>query len=235
MKLNAKSRAFLCEKIENYLENFGKFNKNDFEVLIFQSILVGQEIPLSNYALSRELKIKESKVKNLRYEADLLYNRGSDYEKEKYLEFIRLFAKAKYKVEKADTFKYKLEFVIEDPSLRKFIDGKMKEAGTYTDTSFNSEIVKISPEDLAIVLETFPEGRKLAENIMKEVNNLIRVHNLNINNGKPLSFSEVFPSLLLHTIQTASNVTSLVSNFTPEKLLGSITISLINRIKKEKN
>ena len=53
MKLNEQSKEFLCSKIDEYLQNFGKFTKNDFEVLIFKSLLIGQEKPLSNYSLSR--------------------------------------------------------------------------------------------------------------------------------------------------------------------------------------
>lgn len=230
MKLNTQSRKFLCDNIEEYLQNFGKFNKNDFEVLIFKSLLIGQEEQVSNFFLSRELKIKESKVKSLRYEADLMYNHGEDYENEKFNEFINVLAKTKFKIENADNFKYRLEFVIEDPALRKFIDSKMKDVGTYTDTSFNTEIIRISPEDLAIVLETFPEGKKLADKIMNEVNTLLEQHDLKRKKGKSLTFQEVFPALLLHVFETASNVSGFALNFTPAKLIGSVTSSLINKI-----
>ena len=73
---------------EVYLERgFGTMNKNDFEVFIFNEIVKDpqgilefskkdkDDKPLkpSNYDLSILLKIPESKVKRLAYEADLKY------------------------------------------------------------------------------------------------------------------------------------------------------------------
>ena len=66
--------------LEDYVNHrFGSMNKNDFEVLIFNAILNSDLEETSNYKLSRILKIPESKVKRLKYEADLVYNEaGSD-------------------------------------------------------------------------------------------------------------------------------------------------------------
>ena len=70
------------EKIlENYLKRgFGTMTKNDFEVAIFHYLLQdSQYADLSNYEMSRKLRIPESKVVRLRYEESLKYQ-GTDTE-----------------------------------------------------------------------------------------------------------------------------------------------------------
>ena len=52
--------------IDNYLKRgFGSMNKNDFEVMIMHELLQGKLKGKSNYEISRELRVPESKVKRL--------------------------------------------------------------------------------------------------------------------------------------------------------------------------
>ena len=52
--------------INQYLaKGFGSMNKNDFEVMIMHWLLQNRLSGKSNYEISRELKISESKVKRL--------------------------------------------------------------------------------------------------------------------------------------------------------------------------
>ena len=49
-------------------------NKNDFEVAIFDEIMKDDEYKdLSDFKLSVKLRVPESKIKRLRYEANLKY------------------------------------------------------------------------------------------------------------------------------------------------------------------
>ena len=64
----------LNQIIDRYLKRgFGSMNKNDFEVWIFYFLLHNQLKGMGNYDISLELRIPESKVKRLKYEAELKY------------------------------------------------------------------------------------------------------------------------------------------------------------------
>lgn len=63
------------DALEKYLtKGFGSMNKNDFEVWIFNQLLHTVLKDKDNYAISIYLKIPESKVKRLQYEASLKYS-----------------------------------------------------------------------------------------------------------------------------------------------------------------
>lgn len=66
----------LNEVISKYIEKgFGSMNKNDFEVWIFHYLLEHELQGKKNYEISIGLKIPKSKVKRLRYEAELKYSK----------------------------------------------------------------------------------------------------------------------------------------------------------------
>lgn len=142
----------LDKTIQQYLDRgFGSMNKNDFEVWIFNYLLQNRLKGLSNYDISIELKIPESKVKRLKYEAGLKYGDTKDtaiYASE--LEVL---------LNKAQLKKNGLcvQFVIEDIQLRKYLDSLLKQDGRFSDTSFNTEIVSIDADDLGFLMKTiFP-------------------------------------------------------------------------------
>lgn len=132
-------------------------NKNDFEVWIFHYLIENDLKDMSNYEVSIRLKIPESKVKRLRYEADLRYEHHEDSD---------LFLKLNKKLENVQPKKNGtcVQFAIEDVTLRKFIDSKLKEKGRFSDSSFNSEIVTLDVDDLDYLYK---------ENQSKELRNLL--------------------------------------------------------------
>ena len=104
--------------IQAYLDRgFGSMTKNDFEVMIFAELIQTSLRGMSDYQISCDLRIPESKVKRLRYEASLKYNILSedDYR----LMFKEIAQNAIIKDEK-------IILSIEDISLRKFINFKLK-------------------------------------------------------------------------------------------------------------
>jgi len=159
------------EALDQYLKRgFGSMNKNDFEVWIFYQLIHGKMKGMSNYQLSIELQIPETKVKRLRYEASLKYERLNE---EDYIrEFDKCLDNAKIKVSGE-----KVLLSIDNFALRKFIDSKLKEGGRFSDSSFNSEIVVLDSEDWAYLIEKFlDDARK------KEILKMIEGRNLK--NGK---------------------------------------------------
>lgn len=143
-----KENLVIKEIIQAYLERgFGSMNKNDFEVWIFNEWRKLQDKDLSDYQVSKALKISETKVKRLKYEADLKYS----FDEEQLLnKFFKLAEKANYKKD-GD----KLLFVINDKLLRQYINNILEESGRFMDSSFNSNIVSIYVDDFSFLLEKF--------------------------------------------------------------------------------
>lgn len=163
--------------IQAYLDRgFGSMTKNDFEVMIFAELLQTSLLKKSNYEISIDLRIPESKVKRLRYEASLKYNILSedDYR----LMFKEIAQNAIIKDEK-------IILSIEDISLRKFINFKLKKNGKFSDTSFNSEIVVIRSKDFAELLkELYYTQREL-----KQIND--KIDKINESLSKKITFKDV--------------------------------------------
>ncbi len=126
---------------------FGSMNKNDFEVYIFYSLLQNKLQNKSNYEISIILRIPESKVKRLRYEAILKYGNPQDESIYKSA-FERLLSKSILKKDGRS-----VQFIVEDVQLRKYLDSILKQDGRFSNTSFNTEIVSIDIDDLEFLLK----------------------------------------------------------------------------------
>ena len=142
----------LDKTIQQYLDRgFGSMNKNDFEVWIFNHLLQNKLKGMSNYGISIELKMPETKVKRLKYEARLKYENTKNtaiYA----AELETLLSKAQLKKNGLC-----VQFVIEDVQLRKYLDSLLKQDGRFSDSSFNTEIVSIDADDLGFLMKTiFP-------------------------------------------------------------------------------
>ncbi len=149
--------------IDEYLERgFGSMNKNDFEVRIFSQLLQTQCRDMSNYDISIYLKIPENKVKRLRYEAELRY---TTYTETTYKE---LFFEA---IKASRLNENYVQFVVEDIAMKKYIEAKLKKAHIISDSSFNSEIVKLDIDDFVFLLKCFcddNEQKSIMEKLKKK-------------------------------------------------------------------
>ena len=160
------------EAIQAYLaRGFGSMTKNDFEVWIFHQMMMNEKYlkDKTNYEISRVLKIPETKVKRLRYEADLKFVNDKEVENERLQKIGNLLGKAKLKSNGTQ-----LQFSVEDPVLRKYIDHRLKEKNTFSDSSFINEIVSLSLDDYEILLEIIDvsgnEKRELLKKARKKFN-----------------------------------------------------------------
>ena len=165
--------------IESYLKErgFGSMTKNDFEVAIFNEIL--NENAYSNYSdfdFSRELRIPETKVKRLRYEAGLRY--GKPNYRLKFWEII-------LKIKLSENTEI-VQMLIPDKSVREYVNDVMRKNNIITDGGFNSDILKISLNDLCELIDnmyTEVEKKQLLE-ILSNVDNA--AENLQKNNAYAL-------------------------------------------------
>jgi hypothetical protein len=136
------------EFITTYLQRgFGSMNKNDLEVWVFNQLLQdSNKQNYSDYDFSIELRIPQTKVKRLRYEAALVYQQKTSEEYNQ--TFLKLLQKAKIKSPNSDI----IQFSMEDKGLYLYVDNILKKEGRFSDRSHNNEIMQICKEDLVHLL-----------------------------------------------------------------------------------
>lgn len=148
MNNSQSNNATLAGVIQEYVNRgFGSMNKNDYEVWIFNYLLQNDLQGKSNFEISVELRIPESKVKRLRYEASLKYGNPTDTTQYN-TTFKSLLSNVNLKKGSKDI----IQFAVEDIQLRKYLDSILKKKGRFSDTSFNTEVVSITLDDLAELL-----------------------------------------------------------------------------------
>lgn len=144
-----KEENAMRNSIESYLERgFGSMNKNDFEVYIFSWLIQNHSDykDASDNEISRKLKIPESKIKRLRYKAELRYgNNDTDVLWQKLRNYLSIvnYRKAEDNV---------LRFSIPDKQVRLFLKDQLQAGNRFCDSSFSENIVVISVDDLLYLL-----------------------------------------------------------------------------------
>ena len=128
---------FAIKFLKIYLQNgFGRMSKTELDIMVFHLLASTSFSSCSNYELSRILKISETKVKTLRYEANLRYGNHDDDTLKR--EFASIIENNNFKV-----VGDKIIICIEDKLLRNYLDYSLKSIGSFSDTSFNSELMTI--------------------------------------------------------------------------------------------
>ena len=135
--------------IDRYIERgFGSMNKNDFEVAIFNYLITERDEykKKSNYEISILLRIPETKVKRLRYEAAL--KKGNNNEADLKARVVEQIKQARIREDGK-----KIIFQVEDVLLKTYISSLLKKHGCACDGSFSPEIVAINADDYPYLLE----------------------------------------------------------------------------------
>lgn len=171
------------EFLSTYLKKgFGSMTKNDLEVWVFNELLKDpKKTNYSDYDFSVELRIPQTKVKRLRYEAGLVYNTKNAEEYNK--EFLLLLQKAKVKSTNAEL----IQFSMEDKGLYLYIDSILKKGGRFSDRSHNNEIMQISRNDLVYLLENCLITKEEQEDIIKKCKEIT---------NQDIAFSEIMKKLI---------------------------------------
>lgn len=169
--------------IESYLERgFGSMNKNDFEVYIF-SWLIQKHSDYKNASdneISRKLKIPESKIKRLRYEAELRYgNNDTDVLWQKLRNYLSI---VNYRKEEDNV----LRFSISDKQVRLFLKDQLQAENRFCDSSFSENIVVINVDDLLYLLDNGVVSKEEKAKIIQQVKSTYKGKDL------PQSPTEIF-------------------------------------------
>ena len=144
-------------------QHFGRLNKKDYELAVFHLLLQNELKDCSDFAISRKLKITEAKVKQLRYEVNLVIQKDDSVYRE---ELMQLMSTASYKF--ADGGK-KIQFCVNDKMLRLFLNDQLNQIGSFADSSFNSNIVSVTAKDLLFLL-----GADKHADTVKKINQSLR-------------------------------------------------------------
>ncbi len=193
------SEKFLIKFLEN---GFGTLPKREIEILVFHLLYKESSFfrDKSNYEMANLLKISETRIKSLKSEANLKYQRLGNKDA------LRQIAESLF-VAKTIHFEVHdeiIQFYLEDPSLMREFNYSVKQLGYSTDTSFNNEIVKVRfsvflnifinnfdvTEDLfsRIVRETIIAEKKYQQLLDRSVSLPKRLHSLIQTLDEPLSF-----------------------------------------------
>ena len=149
--------------LEYCTQHFGRLNKKDYELAVFHLLLQNELKDCSDFAISRRLKITEAKVKQLRYEVNLVIEKNDSAYRE---ELMQLMSTACYKF--ADGGK-KIQFCVNDKMLRLFLNDQLNQIGSFADSSFNSNIVSVTAKDLLFLL-----GADKHADTVKKINQSLR-------------------------------------------------------------
>jgi len=179
--------VFLNIFLQEYLSRgFGSLSKREIDILVMNLLVKYADLDnVNNFDLSLKLKLTESKIRNLKYEANLKYRENT----EEYIKksFFILLKKARLTKNKT------INIAIEDNFLRNAIKAKVKESGSYTDSSFNSEIVKIEIDDFVYLLDCFyTDAEKII--IIDEINQLLSKNNIDFKDLFKLFLEEAVKS-----------------------------------------
>lgn len=173
----------LTECINCYLERgFGSLNKNDFEVFIFYWLLNNNQncVSKSDFAISQFLKIPETKVKRLRYEAELKYSKlTADDLRQGLSEAIKTA-----RCQEGPT-EGKISLMIPNKILRQYLADMLINDGRVFDASFNPQVVTISAGSFLFILEQLFLSKEEKQEIIKEAQK-----HINTDGSMPSSVSD---------------------------------------------
>lgn len=199
--------------MESYLSRgFGSMNKNDFEVFVFHWLINNKTEckGKSDFVISQCLKIPESKVARLRYEAGLKYTNPNP---DMYREELKMALK-KAKCQEG-TAEGKITMSISDKLLRQYLSNLLMEDGRFLDGSFNSNIVTMSAGNFVFVIESLFLDEKDRKALIAEAKK-------DIKEGKQMP-KTVAESLKQLGISLSKSVL--------EKIIGSSADTLVETIK----
>lgn len=155
--------------IGEMLDRFGSMNKNDYEVALFNLMLKNGLHEKSDFSISCLLKIPESKVKRLRYEASLKYPESDAASQEATVK--DYLKKCAYQ-----TNGNRILFSIPDKFVRLYLYNKLAELNTFCDSSFNSNIVSVTAPDLTLLVNALYCNNGDIEAMLEKIEESIKLH-----------------------------------------------------------
>jgi hypothetical protein len=148
-KLKDGSKDWL---LQTCFGRFGAMQKTEYETTLFHVLILNGYGDKTDFELSRLLRISEARIRNLRYKCSLEYPVDDEYDEQ----LRNLLGNAVYKWDGN-----RIQFCIPDQMLRLYTNNLLAEKNSFSDSSFNSSIVSVSPMDMMEILETLCDTKSL--------------------------------------------------------------------------
>ncbi|CCN72695.1 hypothetical protein [Vibrio nigripulchritudo] len=164
--------GFVDTFLEHYLDRgFGSLSKSEIDILVMYLLMEHSDLKhKSNFELSLQLQITESRIKTIKHKAKLLFlDNADEFIK---AEFFSLLHQSKLQGERKQGAPAKIVMVIEDAFVKQGVQAKLKALGHFADNSFNSEIVKITQSSFVDLIDHF-FSQSEREKILQDVNQVI--------------------------------------------------------------
>lgn len=180
-KLDLDSKDWL---LQTCFDGFGTMQKTNYESVLFHVLMLNGYGKKTDFELSRLLKISETRVRNLRYKCSLEYPIDDDYKEQ----LTTILKEATYKWDGN-----RIQFCIPDKMLRLYTNNLLEEDGNFTDSSFNSSIVSLTPMDMVDLMKKLCDKESVLESYTnyEEIRKLVRNSTDRSLKGLPKSKSEL--------------------------------------------
>ena len=162
-KISVREWKHLDEFVQLCFEPFGSMTKNDYEVELMHLLLENGNEEKSDHYLSTRLRMPISKVKRLRYEVDLRYPKDDEnYYKDA---FYRIVKDSSFKTDNSGN----ILFSVNNKALREFLSDKLEQSGSFFDSSFVSNIIRVTPADFLILIADFEKKDTLVKRVKESI------------------------------------------------------------------
>ena len=179
--MNIDYESIVKNFIRFYLDPaFGSRSKSEIDLKVFELLEKYGYLDDDYYNVSRKLKITPARAKNLILNAKLRIETQSDTEW-MYKEFIEEIKKLGYKTDPKNGSV--IVFSLPDMLLKEYLKFKLRSDGKIWDSSFNSELVRVSIDDF---LDIISDGELKKKIKRQEVRNKIKNTILNYLKNNPI-------------------------------------------------
>lgn len=156
---NANIKDLLTEFFEFYTTPaFGARSKSEIDLKVFELLRERGDIDDDYYNVSRKLKITPTRAKNLILNAKLRAESQPNTEK-MYNKFLGEIKELGYKTDSKNNSI--IIFSLPDMLLREYLKFKLRSVGKIWDSSFNSELVRVSVDDFLDIVSDADLKRKI--------------------------------------------------------------------------
>lgn len=156
---NANFKDLITEFFEFYTTPaFGARSKSEIDLKVFELLRDCGYIDDDYYSVSRKLKITPTRAKNLILNAKLRAESQPNTEK-MYNKFLGEIKELGYKTDSKNNSI--IIFSLPDMLLREYLKFKLRSVGKIWDSSFNSELVRVSVDDFLDIVSDADLKRKI--------------------------------------------------------------------------
>lgn len=153
---------------ENYFDrNFGRMSKADFETLLFSAYidhLISENKPTDDYVISKQLGLKQARVRSLKENKELKYPTEYDWREA----FANCVGNAKY-----DEKSGNVKVIVQDVNVLNDVRYFIEKNGWYDDYSLNRKLLSIPKECFLSIFVSGEDFRHLfSQEVKRNIKNI---------------------------------------------------------------